>query len=122
MSMSSGERTARGHLSRASSVADLNVPESQVAAKKAGRMFREFQADAKKTFPAYVLNADTGSVLASKKVQVLIDGTATRARLNTEMKAVKTGDTVRVRKSGGLWEVVGSETWRDPPKVGGTME
>src|SRR5690625_4421517 len=69
---------------------------------------------APRTFRALVLDATPSSTGA---VRVLIDGTATRARLRNTAKAVQAGDNVEVVKLGGLWHVVGSDTYHQPPQV-----
>lgn len=69
---------------------------------------------APRTFRALVLDATPSSTGA---VRVLIDGTATRARLRNTAKAVQAGDNVEVVKLGGMWHVVGSDTYHQPPQV-----
>lgn len=69
---------------------------------------------APRTFRALVLDATPSSTGA---VRVLIDGTATRARLRNTAKAVQAGDNVEVVKLGGMWHVAGSDTYHQPPEV-----
>src|SRR5690625_5825966 len=69
---------------------------------------------APRTFRALVLDATPSSTGA---VGVLIDGTATRARLRNTAKAVRAGDNAEVVTLGGMSHVAGSDTYHQPPEL-----
>jgi len=102
------------------SVSDLNLPTNAQGARLLGQMMKAeaLQATRAKTYDAYVTDATPTS---TGRIRVLVDGTATTARLTSTAKAVQTGDTVKVVKHGGIYEVVGSKSYREPPDVSGSM-
>ena len=103
-------------------VNDLNVPPPTSGGDVVAGMFREYTSSGgyvgSKTYKATVLTDPKGS-LGTCRVQ--IDGAATAARLHSTAKNIRQGDTVDVIKKGGLWYIVSSDTWHEPPEVSGSM-
>lgn len=96
-------------------VNELNVPPPIFGEAAIASLARDlFSGKDVKLFRARVLD---GTPTGAGKVRVLVDGHATTARLRSTAKAVRTGDNVEVVKAGGIWHVVASDTWHEPPAV-----